>query len=60
MRETYLFFGLIGFILLISGIFLTFRPRLTYEKESRSDIIAVFGIILMIVGIVLLLSPFLK
>lgn len=60
MRENYLIFGIVGFILLISGIFLTFKPRLTYEKESTSDIIAVFGIILMIVGVVLLLSPFLK
>ncbi|MCM8785889.1 MAG: hypothetical protein NC827_02675 [Candidatus Omnitrophica bacterium] len=49
-----------GFLLLIGGIFLTFRPKVTYEKESASDIIAVVGIILMIAGIVLLLSPFLK
>lgn len=49
-----------GFLLLLCGIFLTFKPRVTYEKESISDIIAVVGIILMIAGIVLLLSPLLK
>ena len=51
---------ILGFLLLLGGIFLTFKPRLSYEKETTSDIIAVFGIILMIAGIVLLLSPFLK
>ncbi len=60
MREGYLIYVIVGFIFLISGIFLTFKPRLTYEKESISDIIAVFGIILMVIGIILLLSPFLK
>jgi hypothetical protein len=60
MKEGYLIYVIVGFIFLIGGIFLTFRPRLTYEKESKSDIIAVFGIIFMIVGIILLLSPFLK
>ncbi|MFN4226983.1 MAG: hypothetical protein ACK4F0_02430 [Candidatus Ratteibacteria bacterium] len=49
-----------GFLLLIAGIFFTFKPKVTYEKESTSDIIAVVGIILMIAGIVLLLSPFLR
>jgi len=60
MREGYLIYVIVGFIFLIGGIFLTFKPRLTYEKESISDIIAVFGIILMVIGIILLLSPFLK
>jgi len=60
MKEGYLIYGITGFVLLVGGIFLTFKPRLTYEKESTSDIIAVFGIILMIIGIILLLSPFLK
>ncbi|HOK56047.1 MAG TPA: hypothetical protein PKV21_02970 [bacterium] len=53
-------FIILGFLLLLGGIFLTFKPRLTYEKESTSDIIAVAGIILMIAGIVILLSPFMK
>ncbi|MCS7181112.1 MAG: hypothetical protein N2589_06875 [bacterium] len=57
MKGIYL---IIGFLLLGSGIFLTFKPRLTYEKESTSDIIAVAGIILMILGIVILLSPFIR
>jgi uncharacterized membrane protein HdeD (DUF308 family) len=60
MRGLNLTFIILGFVFLIGGIFLTFKPHLTYEKESTSDIIAVFGIILMIAGIVLLLSPFLK
>ncbi|MGC8976605.1 MAG: hypothetical protein ACP5OB_03170 [Candidatus Ratteibacteria bacterium] len=60
MREGHLISGILGFVLLIAGIFLTFKPRLTYEKESTSDIIAVFGIILMIIGVVFLLSPFLR
>jgi len=60
MKEGYLIYGIVGFISLIGGIFLTFKPRLTYEKESTADIIAVFGIILMVIGIILLLSPFLK
>jgi|YelNatPaOPRAMG01_1025707.scaffolds.fasta_scaffold163081_1 uncharacterized membrane protein HdeD (DUF308 family) len=51
---------ILGFLSLICGIFLTFKPRLSYEKETTADIIAVIGIILMIAGIVLLLSPFLK
>lgn len=49
-----------GFLLLIGGIFLTFKPRLSYQKETSSDILAVGGIILMILGVVILLSPFLK
>ncbi|MCM8766767.1 MAG: hypothetical protein NC816_06985 [Candidatus Omnitrophica bacterium] len=57
MKPAYLIFG---FLLLIGGIFLTFKPKVSYEKESVSDIIAVAGIILMIAGIVLLLSPFIK
>jgi protein-S-isoprenylcysteine O-methyltransferase Ste14 len=60
MKEGYLIYGISGFIFLVLGIFLTFKPTLTYEKESKSDIIAVFGIIFMIIGIILLLSPFLK
>lgn len=60
MRSYSLGIGILGFILLIAGIFLTFKPKLTYEKESTSDIIAVAGIILMIMGIILILSPFLK
>ncbi|MCM8809012.1 MAG: hypothetical protein NC917_05900 [Candidatus Omnitrophica bacterium] len=57
MKPAYLIFG---FLLLIGGIFLTFKPKVSYEKESVSDIIAVAGIILMIAGIALLLSPFIK
>ncbi|MCM8818500.1 MAG: hypothetical protein NC915_03355 [Candidatus Omnitrophica bacterium] len=49
-----------GFILLIVGVFLTFKPRITYEKEEISDIIAVIGIILMIFGTVILLSPLIR
>lgn len=49
-----------GVLFLISGIFFTFKPPLTYEKEQRADIIAVIGIILMIFGITLLLSPLIK
>lgn len=60
MTERYLIAGIFGFLLLIGGIFLTFKPRLSYEKETTSDIIAVFGIILMVIGVILLLSPFLK
>ena len=37
-----------GFLLLTGGIFLTFRQKLSYEKEGLSDLLAVIGLILMI------------
>lgn len=49
-----------GLVFLIGGLFLTFKPRLTYEKEEVGDIIAVIGIILMVFGVILFLSPFLR
>ncbi|MCM8772709.1 MAG: hypothetical protein NC926_03110 [Candidatus Omnitrophica bacterium] len=51
---------ILGVIFLIGGLFLTFKPRLTYEKEEIGDIIAVIGIILMVFGVILFLSPFLR
>lgn len=60
METNYLLRAILGLLFLIGGIFLTFKPKLTYEKESASDIIAVAGIILMVLGVILLLSPFLK
>jgi len=51
---------IVGFLLLIGGIFFTFKPQLSYQKETSSDILAVVGIVLMILGVVILLSPFLR
>ncbi|MCD6408703.1 hypothetical protein J7L87_06620 [bacterium] len=51
---------IVGFLLLIAGIFFTFKPQLSYQKETSSDILAVVGIVLMILGVVILLSPFLR
>ncbi|MCX8082314.1 MAG: hypothetical protein N3D17_02800 [bacterium] len=49
-----------GIVLIGGGIYLTFKPKLTYQKEGISDIFAIAGIILMIVGVVLLFSPLLR
>jgi len=50
----------IGLFLIGGGIYLTFKPKLNYQKESVSDVFAIAGIILMIIGVVLLFSPLLK
>lgn len=50
----------IGIILIGGGVYLTFKPKLTYQKEGISDVFAIAGIILMIVGVVLLFSPLLR
>ncbi len=50
----------IGLAFIVTGALLTFKPRLNYQKESISDVFAVTGIILMIIGVVLLLSPMLR
>lgn len=49
-----------GLILIVLGSFFTFKPKLTYQKESVSDIFAIAGIIFMVLGVVLLLSPFIR
>ena len=46
-----------GLILIIVGAFFTFKPTLTYQKESLQDFWAVLGIVLMIAGVVLATSP---
>ena len=60
MTKSYLFQAIFGFLLLAVGIFLTSRQKLTYEKENLSDLLAVVGLILMIVGIVILAAPLLR
>jgi membrane-bound ClpP family serine protease len=50
----------VGLILVIGGAYFTFKPKLNYQKESTSDLFAIMGIILMIVGVVLLFSPLLR
>ncbi|HOL22258.1 MAG TPA: hypothetical protein PLQ41_05335 [bacterium] len=50
----------IGLFLIGGGIYLTFKPKLNYQKESVSDVFAIAGIILMIIGVVLLFSPLLR
>jgi len=52
--------AVIGFFLIGGGVYLTFKPKLNYQKESLSDVFAIAGIILMIIGVVLLFSPLLK
>jgi len=52
--------AVIGFFLIGGGVYLTFKPKLNYQKESISDVFAIAGIILMIIGVVLLFSPLLK
>lgn len=49
-----------GLFLIGGGIYLTFKPKLNYQKESVSDVFAIAGIILMIIGVVLLFSPLLR
>ena len=49
-----------GFLLLAGGLFLTFRQKLSYEKEDLNDLLAVVGLILMIVGVIILAAPFLR
>jgi len=51
---------IIGLLLLAGGIFLTFRQKLSYEKEGLSDLLAVAGLILMILGLVALAAPLLQ
>ena len=50
----------IGLILVGIGAYFTFKPKLNYQKESTSDLFAIVGIILMIIGVVLLFSPLLR
>jgi hypothetical protein len=50
----------VGLLLVIGGAYFTFKPKLNYQKESTSDLFAIVGIILMIVGVVLLFSPLLR
>ena len=50
----------VGLVLILAGAFATFKPSLNYQKASTSDILAIAGIILMIIGVVLLFSPFIK
>jgi uncharacterized membrane protein HdeD (DUF308 family) len=52
--------AVIGLFLIGGGVYLTFKPKLNYQKESLSDVFAIAGIILMIIGVVLLFSPLLK
>jgi len=49
-----------GFLLIAGGAFFTFKPRLNYAKEGVGDLFAIIGIILMVTGVVLILSPFLQ
>ena len=51
---------IIGLLLLAGGLFLTFRQKLYYEKEGLSDLLAVIGLILMIMGLVVLAAPLLQ
>jgi len=51
---------ILGIIFLGIGTFLTFKPSLSPQKETIADLWAVFGIILMVLGVVLLLSPLIK
>ncbi len=60
MEKTQIVQAVVGMVLLISGAYFTFKPKLNYQKESTSDLYAIAGIILMIVGVVLLFSPLLK
>jgi len=52
--------AVIGLFLIGGGVYLTFKPKLNYQRESLSDVFAIAGIILMIIGVVLLFSPLLK
>ncbi|MCK9266827.1 hypothetical protein M0P98_08185 [bacterium] len=52
--------AIVGGLLIVSGALLTFRLKLNHTKESVSDILAILGIILMVVGVVLLISPLLQ
>ncbi|MCM8777412.1 MAG: hypothetical protein NC905_04030 [Candidatus Omnitrophica bacterium] len=52
--------AVIGLFLIGGGVYLTFKPKLTYQKEGISDVFAIAGIILMIIGVVLLFSPLLR
>jgi len=49
-----------GIVLIIIGSFFTFKPKLTYQKESLEDFFAIIGIIFMILGVALFFSPFIK
>ena len=49
-----------GVVFLIVGAFLTFKPNVTYKKDSIADVWAIAGIIFLILGVVLLLSPLLQ
>lgn len=51
---------IIGVLFLAIGGFFTFKPNLTYQKESTGDIWAILGIIFMIVGVILLFSPLIR
>ncbi|MDD3726596.1 MAG: hypothetical protein PHI44_05315 [Candidatus Ratteibacteria bacterium] len=50
----------IGLFLIGAGIYLTFKPKLNYQKEGISDVFAIAGIILMIIGVVLIFAPLLR
>ncbi len=49
-----------GLVFIVVGSFFTFKPKLTYQKEGLSDIFAIIGIIFMVLGVVLIFSPFIK
>ena len=49
-----------GLLLLAGGLSLTFRQKISYEKENLNDLFAVAGLILMIVGVIILAAPFLR
>jgi drug/metabolite transporter (DMT)-like permease len=47
-----------GIFLILLGVFFTFKPQLSYQKETISDFWAVLGIIFMVLGVIFLLAPF--
>jgi hypothetical protein len=51
---------LAGALLIIGGVFFTFKPRLNYAREGLPDLFAIIGIILMVAGVVMILSPFIR
>jgi len=51
---------LVGALLIIGGVFFTFKPRLNYAREGLPDLFAIIGIILMVAGVVMILSPFIR
>jgi len=49
-----------GVLFMAIGIIFTSRASLTYKKETIADLWAIIGIIFLIVGIILILSPLLE